>query len=435
VPIDATQIHRTVDWPRRPFRPRPLGAVLASCVFMPLASGPPAEQPPPAIARPASASAVSAEAGTPAFEGYGRAATGGTGGDVYRVTSLDDSGRGTLRDAIENRAGPRTVVFDVAGTILLQGDLVVRRPYLTIDGSTAPPPGITVRQSTLTDNFIIAGTHDVVVSHLRFRGVWEAGGKHSQNAATFLVDGDTGPDHVAQRIVLDHITGRGAVDGGPDLWGEVRDVTVSWCFFFYNWHPTTVSHNPAPFQVRQRISMHHNVYAKNGERNPQLRADVRGLDYVNNVVYDWGYFGEGSGYGVRIRSVAGEPTVNANIVANAFVPTSRRTAWGLVYGVSPGADRDDGGPASPPPQGTVLTGTRMGRLWVAGNILPTSNVDRYSTVPEPLAVSPEFQVTTWPASELGTRVLPGVGTRYRDEEEQAILDELAAALERVFSSS
>ena len=49
---------------------------------------------------------------------------------------------------------------------------------------------------------------------------------------------------------------------------------------FYSWHPTTISHYPAPYQIRQRIGMHHNVYAKNGERNPQIRADVRDLDYV-----------------------------------------------------------------------------------------------------------------------------------------------------------
>jgi pectate lyase len=379
--------------------------------------------------------AASTATGDAAFEGHGRIATGGLGGDLYRVTSLANSGPGTLRDAVENRSSPRTVVFDVAGTIVLEGDLVVRRPYLTIDGSTAPPPGITIRQSAMTDNFIIAGTHDVVITHLRFHGVWERGGRHSQNAATFLVDGDTRPDRVAQRIVLDHVTGRGAVDGGPDIWGEVRDVTVSWCLFFYNWHPTTVSHNPAPFQVRQRISMHHNVYARNGERNPQLRADVRDLDYVNNVVYDWGYFGEGSGYGMRIRSEPDEPSVNANIVANAFVPTSRRAAWALVYGASPGPDRDDGGPAGGAvPQGTVVGGTRMGRLWVAGNLLPLANLDHYSTLPEPLPVPAEFQVTTWPAAELGSRVLPGVGMKYRDEEEQALLDELRAALERVYSS-
>lgn len=419
----------------RAFAPASVAAVLA-LVFSPSMAELQSVRPGRSARSTRRASATTAPAGpaktvATVFEGYGKNAAGGAGGDVYRVTSLADSGPGSLRDGVADRSGPRTIVFDVGGTITIHSDIVVRAPYLTIDGSTAPPPGITIRQNTLLENFVIAGTHDVVVTHLRFWGVWAAGGTHSQNAATFLIDGDSGPDRVAQRIVLDHITARGAVDGGPDIWGEVRDVTVSWCLFFYNWHPTTVSHNPAPFQTRQRISMHHNVYAKNGERNPQLRSDVRDFDYVNNVVYDWGYFGEGSGYGVRVRSKAGEPKVNANIVGNAFIPTFRRPAWGLVYGTSPGPDEDDGGPSGPPrQQGSVVSNPRLGRLWVAGNILPTSNLDQYSTVSEPLPVPPEFRVSTWPATELSSRVLPLVGTRFRDAEEQTVLEEVGAALSR-----
>ena len=65
--------------------------------------------------------------------------------------------------------------------------------------------------------------------------------------------------------------------------------------------------------------MHKNVFARNGERNPQIRADVADFDYRNNIVYDWG-FGLRSGYGVRIRNDAGEPKVNGNFVNNYFLP-------------------------------------------------------------------------------------------------------------------
>lgn len=361
------------------------------------------------------------------FQGYGNVTTGGGGGDVYHVTSLADGGPGTLRDGIVNRSGPRRIVFDVAGTIALMGDLYVQMPYLTIDGASAPAPGITIHQNSIYNQFIIGGTHDIIISHLRFWGGVVPGGQVDNNAATLAIDGDSGPDHVAQRIVLDHLSLRNAADGGPDIWGEVRDVTFSWSFIFYNPHPMTVSHYPAPFQVRQRISVHHNVYAKNGERNPQIRADVRSFDFVNNIIYDWGYFG-GGGYGIRIRNDAGWPKVHANLVNNYLIPKTSSPGWALVYGTSPGADSTDEGPASSIPQGTVVTTSSLGSLWVSGNILPPENRDHYSTVSAPLPVPEAHRVTTWPATELKTRILPSVGMKYRDAEERDILDELASVM-------
>jgi hypothetical protein len=70
----------------------------------------------------------------------------------------------------------------------------------------------------------------------------------------------------------------------------------------------------------------------------------------------------------------------------------------------------------------------MGKLYVAGNVLPPENLDHYSTIAFALPVPTIAQVTTWSANELKSRMLPSVGTRYRTSTEQAILNELAARM-------
>ena len=369
--------------------------------------------------------------GQPAtYEGYGYASRGGEGGDTYHVTTLADGGPGSLRAGIVNRAGARTIVFDVGGTITLTNGLAVNRPYLTIDGATAPATGITLTKEIDSVQFVISGTHDIIVRHLRFQGLYLRGANAGNNDTAFLaIDGDAKPDRIARNIVVDHVTVQNATDSGLDIWGEVSDVTVSWCLIANSLHPSTVSFYPEPFQKRRRISMHHNVWARNGERNPQLRADVADFDYVNNIIYDWGY-GVGGGYGVRIKNDVNEPKVNGNFVNNYFLAGAVTPAWGLVYGTKPGPDADDGGPAKTPPQGTVVTNSAMGRLWVAGNILPAANKDHYSTIPVPNPVPTNAQATTYSAFELRDRVVPRVGMKYRTTNEQAMLSEMAAHMQR-----
>src|SRR4029079_18038878 len=92
--------------------------------------------------------------------GYGAGTVGGSGGRQLVVTNLADSGPGSLRAAREC-SGPRIVLFYVSGTISLQGSIHVKNPNLTIEGETAPSPGITVRGGSLLirpSEVILAGS-------------------------------------------------------------------------------------------------------------------------------------------------------------------------------------------------------------------------------------------------------------------------------------
>jgi pectate lyase len=316
----------------------------------------------------------------PHYEGCANGSSGGQGGEVVEVTSLEESGAGSLREALESRSYqedgsiiPRLVRFALGGTITVTEELLINAPYLTIDGASAPDPGITLTTTNPTIMILsIYGTHDIILSHLRFIGLWEEGDAGIDGTGTLWINGNTPPDRVASNIVLDHLTGTRANDAGPDVWGEAYNITFSWNFFYLNRHPTTVSDHPAPYAVRDCVSIHHNIYTKNNERNPQLRGDSRRVDIVENIISDWGIVNDG--IGLTIRAEEGEPSVSANIIGNLFFSRWNPEA-AVVFGAEPGPE-DDGGAKA----------TRMGSLFLEDNILPPENIDYYSTLSEALNV-------------------------------------------------
>lgn len=369
-----------------------------------------------AVARP---DAVAGPLAT-GLEGYGAATTGGDGGELCHVTHTGNDGPGSLRACIADRsiAGgavlPRVVVFDVAGTIVLESQISLRTPYLTVDGSTAPPPGITIlKENPATTNALVVSTggaddtHDIIVRHLRLDGEWNGLNDHNQNSGNIGIDGEDHPAGV-HHVVFDHLTVLRSSDSGADMWGEVKDVTVSWCLFAESLHPMTLSHSGAT-QTRQRLSLHHNVFAHNHERNPQVRGRVIELDFVNNVVFEWQRFD--GGYGMRLRERDGVYPEQVNVLNNFFASAGRPSA-AIIYGDAPGSSDD--GPS----------GMYPGAIYLEGNRLPPENVDDYSTA-SAFEVPADARVTTWATSELDTEMLPNVGMLYPTAEETALLTEIA----------
>lgn len=220
----------------------------------------------------------------PTAEGYGRYAIGGRGGRVIQVTNLNDSGPGSLREAIEAE-GPRTVIFRVGGTIQLKSKLLIRNPYVTIAGQSAPGDGICVSGYT----FGCFGTHDVIMRHMRLR-VGDISG------STMDGTGFASTDH----SIFDHCSISWSIDEAVSSRGA-KNITLQRCIVaealnvanHQKYKPGT-GHSFAGSISGDIGSFHHNLVAHCAGRNWSLAGGLtRGgefagrLDIRNNVVYNW----------------------------------------------------------------------------------------------------------------------------------------------------
>lgn len=219
----------------------------------------------------------------PGAEGYGRFARGGRGGKVVVVTNLNDSGPGSLREAVTNNVGPRTIVFNVSGIIQLQSRLVCSQPYVTIAGQTAPGKGITIRKAP----FGITG-NDNILQNIRVR----LGG-----GPTFDGMGLTGGDH----SIIDHCSISWTIDeafssrGAHNITLQRTLISEALNAAGHTNYPVGTEHGYAASIGGDIGSFHHNLLAHNYGRNWSLAGGLDGsgyyagrLDITNNVVYNWG---------------------------------------------------------------------------------------------------------------------------------------------------
>ncbi|MGB2986143.1 MAG: right-handed parallel beta-helix repeat-containing protein, partial [Phycisphaerae bacterium] len=341
------------------------------------------------------------------YEGFGAVTQGAAsapgGYEVYHVTSLADSGPGTLRDSLLQ--GGRHIVFDVGGTITLTSNLNIRCSYITIDGASAPAPGITIVQpgtigTTIEARASTGPAHDIIIHHLRMDG--QATG-HDNIGDIWGMDGMDAPVY---NVIIDHVTGKASTDGVFDIYGEVHDVTLSWNLIT---DTVTALHSSTADlgQTRERISLHHNVFARNNERQIRIRHDNQLVDYVNNVVYGWGWF-EGGAAGLHIAYDAGETNPSLNVENNVFHHV------GGLSGVADDAIRFE-------------RGTDEGSVYFAGNIVPAGESDGTSTSGR-LPIPAYAQVTTYPAASLCDNVVGLVGTHYPTADESELLNNIRTAL-------
>ncbi len=345
------------------------------------------------------------ESGLSRAEGFGAYARGGRGGKVLLVTTLADSGPGSLREACEAE-GPRIVLFRVSGIVALESDLIIANPYITIAGQTAPGDGICLKNRT----FRVAKTHDVIVRHMRFRP-----GDVSRTEIDALTCSQS------SHVIFDHCSASWSID---EVWSTNKDcknLTTQWCLIAEALNDSFHKKGPHGYgslvsSLDGGISMHNNVYAHNSSRNPRAGGEIGVpgvlLDFRNNLIYNWG---------IRAGYTGSDPC-RINYIANYLKP-----------GPSTEVDLRDiafhlGGPD--------------GKIYLADNWMenaPAKNSDNWLLVTKdigygdgPLEAAradtpfPAPAVSTVPAQEVYERILAGVGATRprRDAVDTRIVDEI-----------
>ena len=273
----------------------------------------------------------------PGAEGAGAYATGGRGGDVYHVTSLADDGVGTLRQAIGTATGPRTIVFDVGGTINLLSKLNIRKPNITLAGQTAPGNGICItgfHMSTSQSGGIEAD--NTIIRYMRFRVAADP-----VNAAD-----DSFSINNGNNIIIDHVSASWGSDENLSVADTANNVTVQWSLISESLNAAGHGYGSliAPETQGARITFHHNLYANNDGRTPRAGSRLFSTDFVfdyrNNVNYNWGTQGDWGSWGV-VGGNPNEETLDENFINNYMIAgpntsttTARNTAISSNYATS-----------------------------------------------------------------------------------------------------
>jgi pectate lyase len=336
----------------------------------------------------------------PGAEGYGRFSRGGRGGKVVHVTSLADYTTtdtpvvGTLRYAIEQETGPRTIVFDVSGLITLESRLTLNSPYVTIAGQTAPGKGITLRKYTMG----LSGAKDVIIRHLRSR---------PGNISGTTIDGMgmQGSSH----CIIDHCSISWSLDEAFSS-RSAQNITLQRTLISealnaagHQNYPVGTEHGYAASIGGDIGSFHHNLLAHNYGRNWSLAGGLDAsatfagrLDITNNVVYNWG-----------ARTTDGG-AMEVNFVNNYYKPGAGTTH--VPYALTMNHEDNFAGSQRAYFAGNVMPGhfdetnQTAGRRSIVGSGVPTPTYETFVSAP-----FFDSHIATQSAADAYKRVLSDVG--------------------------
>lgn len=235
----------------------------------------------------------------PGAVGFGARATGGRGGVIYTVTNLNNAGRGSLRAAVSRPN--RIVNFKVSGYIRLDSPLSIAS-NITINGQSAPGMGIATRGYEVS----LSGSRNIIIRYMRFRQGLTPGQKHKSAVAIYK-----GHD-----IILDHVDIQFGRWDDLDM-NKSNNVTIQDSII----GPGILRQRFGSLCQSNNITFYRDLWINNHSRNPKAKGRVQ---FINNVVYNWGVGGFLEGMYSRGKSWD-------SVIGNFFIKgpdTGQCTAFG-----------------------------------------------------------------------------------------------------------
>ena len=217
----------------------------------------------------------------PGAEGFGKYATGGRGGEVLMVTNLNDSGPGSLREAVE-REYPRIIIFSVSGTIQLKSQLDIKHGNVSILGQSAPGQGITLRDYPIKASEI----DNLIIRYIRSR---------LGDATKF--QGDAISINRCNNVIVDHCSFSWSSDESATFYDNTN-TTIQYCIISESLNASVHAkgeHGYGGIWGGKKATFHHNLFAHHKSRSPRFHGaryhkmpKEEIVDFRNNVIYNWG---------------------------------------------------------------------------------------------------------------------------------------------------
>ena len=353
---------------------------------------------------------ASAVVAFPGAEGFGAVTRGGAGGKVIHVTNTADSGAGSFRAAL-TASGARTIVFDTGGTISLASVIVVSNPYLTIACQTAPGGGIQFTGWAIR----FVNTHDIIVRYCKSRsGRLVSGDDYTTDHVGFDVAGSGGAtgETVAAtyNVILDHCDMEFSSRDNMDIWDNVQKVTVQRSIMADGIPSSNVNYGFRAFNLggtadpglnaccnTTGVSIHHNLFAHNNQRNPDVRT-VGAVEVINNVMYDYGQFGLQTDNALASNNNTNTSFAeNLNVIGNYFQAGTNTSTGRLEVTLDTTVNASLYVSDNISPHRTSATPTTLASNWqLVGDVSPTT--PSYAMVPPPTAqqASTPFAMSSFP---------------------------------------
>ena len=364
----------------------------------------------------------------PTAQGGGAKSVGGRGGRVIKVTTLNGSGKGSLREACEAK-GARTVIFSVGGTIDLKGkDIVISNDNITIVGQTATGDGIQIKNGSL-----IIRANEVIVRYLKIR----LGMEYMNDDA--LTIGAPNRHERKKNIIIDHVSAYWGVDETIDAGSFNDNITVQWSIIaeglhcsIYNdngkgeaWKPCKQINGKSVWahsrgimvtEESKNITLHHNLIYRNYKRNPLIQSSQ--VNLINNVIVNYQY---------QVYIEPFKAPVEVNVIGNYFRSFIHKRPPIRVFDYNRGYDGSSGVYYRDNYDAFFRKDTKQPESNIRSLSFNAKSIDKDGHVKDSLEPYGVIGVKVEPVYEAYQKVLKGVGANYpkRDEVDLRVIKSIA----------